>query len=564
MSDGIDIVNKQRRLSWGGTEARRCRFLQSLLNVTDGRKRSQNSTAINSNNKRIFTSRRKPREPVRAEGGSMEEETKMAKTEQGDTVSNEGETRVEMSNSGPVKVGRGRPQGSKKLKVCVTDVNKTELLAANSNGGSTQPPRGRGRPRLAVTKPTEQRGAEGDGADNSVRTHRGPGRPKGSKKRAGSEDSPVTEHCPGKRGRPKKSSGKITVEQVAAEDLPNGGSGPKRGRPKGSIKRKLESLTSGEEDEGSLETPRKRDKNPAPENEASSEGSAEANGSLNLQKRRRGRPRKVRANNTGETSNGISQTPRRGRGRPRKNLEHKSGEQQEATDGSQPGKRGRGRPKGSLNKKSTGYKVRGKVGRPRRVHVSLARGKKRGRPRQQPAKRGRPRKYPLPSPEDLKKPKVWKPLGRPRKYPRVDPPEGTPAAPRRSRGRPRKAESKKGAHLRKSCTPSTPQISNDGPPRKRGRPPSTAKNADSAPRKRGRPKGSVNKNKARSEPQVDSTLPNHSAEESESPAAVAAVAAENEAEVEDSTETAMPIEHAGDTEETLIDQDLSFEVSNQA
>ncbi|GLD59191.1 transmembrane protein 79-like protein [Lates japonicus] len=195
--------------------------------------------------------------------------------------------------------------------------------------------------------------------------------------------------------------------------------------------------------------------------------------------------------------------------------------------------------------------------RPRRLHVAPGRGR-RGRPRQQPAKRGRPRKYPLPSPEELKKPKVWKPLGRPRKYPRVDPPEGAPPVPRRSRGRPRKSESKKGAHLRKSLptTPSSPRNPNDGPPRKRGRPPSTAKTEDVTPRKRGRPKGSVNKNKARSETQLDSTLANHSKEKSDS----SAVGVEHEGEpVEEEVEEDTPTEHSDHTE-VLIEQDAGFEV----
>lgn len=193
---------------------------------------------------------------------------------------------------------------------------------------------------------------------------------------------------------------------------------------------------------------------------------------------------------------------------------------------------------------------------PLRAHVPPTKGK-RGRPRKQPAKRGRPRKYPLPSPEELKKPKVWKPLGRPRKYPRVDPPEGAPPAPRRSRGRPRKSASKKGAHLRKNfpTTPSSPRNPSDGSLRKRGCPPSTTKSEEEAPRKRGRPKGSVNKNKARSETQLDGALTNHSKSDP------SAVGVQHEGE---SVETdMMPIEHESDTEE-MLDQDASFEVSNQA
>uniref|UniRef100_A0A8C2WDM6 Uncharacterized protein n=1 Tax=Cyclopterus lumpus TaxID=8103 RepID=A0A8C2WDM6_CYCLU len=206
----------------------------------------------------------------------------------------------------------------------------------------------------------------------------------------------------------------------------------------------------------------------------------------------------------------------RGRGRPKKKIVEESEDEEEEeeldSDGSKPAKRGRGRPKGSLNKKPPAYRVHSKVG-------PATRGK-RGRPRKQPAKRGRPRKYPLPSPEELNKPKVWKPLGRPRKYPRVDPPEGSQPAPRRSRGRPFKSESKKGAHLRKNFPASSPRDPNVGSQRKRGRPPSAPKSVaapkgDAAPtRKRGRPKGSLNFKKASSETKPE--VSNRSKAESDS------------------------------------------------
>lgn len=506
----------------------------------------------------------------------MEEEIRTAETEQGDVASNEGESSVEMSNNSPTKRGRGRPQGSKKLKVCVTDVNLMELVSGISNGDSTQPPRRRGRPKLI--KNTEQQASGDVHADNSVQTQE-------SKKQASNEDSPTTDHTPKKRGRPRKSLSKSTSEKADAKDLPNGGSDApkaKRGRPKGSTKRKSESLTS-DQNEGSLVTPQKQrrslNKKPRLETEVSSEA-LKANGSPVSLIRRRGRPRKVEVNNTGNstqaTSNGISEKPRRGRGRPRKIVQQR----EMVTDGSQPAKRGRGRPKGSLNKKPPAYKV----GRPQRSKPTKG---KRGRPRLQPAKRGRPRKYPLPSPEELKKPKVWKPLGRPRKYPRADPPEGAPAAPRRSRGRPRKSESKKGAHLRKSllASSSSPRNPSVGSPRKRGRPPSAPKSDAAPPRKRGRPKGSVNKNKARSEAQLDSG--NHSKAKSDSTPGEEPVGEEvehegelveeeveqeeerveeevqhEEEEVQHNTETS--IEHGDNTEESLIDQDAGFEVSNQA
>uniref|UniRef100_A0A3Q3GLM4 Uncharacterized protein n=1 Tax=Labrus bergylta TaxID=56723 RepID=A0A3Q3GLM4_9LABR len=167
-----------------------------------------------------------------------------------------------------------------------------------------------------------------------------------------------------KRGRPKKA---VSTETTAGEVLPNGGSNvPKkgRGRPKGTFKRKSESSMEYEKNEGSSEEPRKR-----------------------------GRPK-------GSTSKNLN-TPTRGRGRPRKI------EVPESVN--QPVKRGRGRPLGTLNKKK-----HGKVGRPPKLQLlTPSRKPKRGRPRNGPVKRGRPRKYPTPSPEELKKPKVWKALGRP-------------------------------------------------------------------------------------------------------------------------------------------------------
>lgn len=490
----------------------------------------------------------------------MEEEISKAETEQGDVASNEGEPAVEEPNNSPVKRGRGRPQGSKKLKVCVTDVNQEEPGSEISNGGPPQTPRRRGRPKLK--KNIEQQGVE---VDQDVQI-----------KEAGNEDGPTTDHVPKKRGRPKKSLSTSTSEN--AEGLPNGGSDApkgKRGRPKGSTKRKAESLT-GEQNEGSSVTPQKQrrslDKKPRLETEGGSEGD-EANGTPVM--KRRSQPRKLQVNNSQDTPNGILAKSGRGRGRPRKNVQQKD----MVTDGSQSVKRGRGRPKGSPNKKPPAYKLHVKIGRTPRSKPGKG---KRGRPRLQPAKRGRPRKYPLPSPEELKKPKVWKPLGRPRKYPRADTPEGTPTTPRRSRGRPRKSESKKGAHLRKglSASTSTQHTPNVGSPRKRGRPPSAQKSDAGTPRKRGRPKGSAKKSKVRSETQLDSSLNHSKATDESSPVAVeqAGEVVEEEMEhdgelveeeVEQVEEEVQQEEEEEEEEveqdtETSIDQDASFEVSNQA
>lgn len=503
----------------------------------------------------------------------MEKEIRRAEKEHGDAANIKGESSAEMSNSSATKRGRGRPQGSKKLKVCVTDVNLMELVSGISNGGSTQPQRGRGRPKLCV-KGTEQQGSGDDDADTPQNQERS----KVSKREASDKDSPLTEHSPKKRGRPKKSPSKNTTEKTDDEELPNGGSDtPKagRGRPKGSTKRKLESLTSSQETVDISITPRKRgrpkdslnntlrlEREESSEREANADTNADANadanantdanGSITSLKRGRGRPRKVNVNNIGEstqdTTNGILEAPKRGRGRPRKSITQESGDKQ--ADGSQLVKRRRGWPEGSLNKKPYTLKVA------LRMQVSPAKGK-RGRPKKQPAKRGRPRKYPLPSPEELKKPKVWKPLGRPRKYPRVDPPEGVLPAPRRSRGRPPKSASKKGAHLHKnfSTAPSSTRNPNGGSLKKRGSPPSTAKSEVEIPHKRGRPKGSLNKNKTPSETRLDSALTNHSKSDS------TAVGSQNEGGSVQAD--LMPIELESETEETL-NKDASSEVSNQA
>nr|XP_033949911.1 serine/arginine repetitive matrix protein 1-like isoform X3 [Pseudochaenichthys georgianus] len=311
--------------------------------------------------------------------------------------------------------------------------------------------RGRGRPKkLKVVVTDVNLMVSGISNGEPPQTPRGRGRPKlikpteqqgsednnaddsGSQKEASDEDDASLEHSPKKRGRPRKS-----LSTPAKADTPKGN----RGRPKGSTKRKSESPseTGSPNKEPMLESVKKR-----------------------------GRPRKVEA-----ASNGISEKLR---GSPRKIIEQESGDE----------KRGRGRPTGSPIKKPPAYKLPVKVGGATKGRI--------GRPRKEPATRGRPRKYPQPTPEELNKPRVWKPLGRPRKYPRPDPPEETSPAPPRNRGRPRKTESNKGAHLRKNFPgPSSPPKPYVGPPRKRGRPP---KSDAEAPRKLGRPKGSINKNKA--------------------------------------------------------------------
>lgn len=382
----------------------------------------------------------------------------MSETEQA-AAAREG-SRTKLSDKGPIKRGRGRPQGSKKLRVCVADVS--DLIADISNGGATQLQRKRGRPRVSDTKQSEE-------TSNGSTNH-------------GSEEGIlITGHSPKKRGRPKKS-------KTSAEDLTNGSSPPKlgRGRPKGSTKRKVESLDDDEADEGSPATPRKRGRpkgslNIKPKLEVSSNG--KEGGSLMSV-----RSRRCLARNVLNSNNSTAKEPHKGRGRPRKAVaqENVAGD----TDGDQPAKRGRGRPKGSFKKKYNLLE------------------EQRKRP-------GRPRKYPLPPPEERNKPKVWKPLGRPKKYPTVNSPEGAhtiaPKPRQRKRGRPRKSEYGKGAHLRKRVL-TAPSKPNDGIPRKRGRPPSTKTpqgKKDGTQRKRGRPKGSRNKSKILGELQLDGLKCNH-------------------------------------------------------
>ncbi|XP_060915151.1 uncharacterized protein LOC132990766 [Labrus mixtus] len=427
--------------------------------------------------KEAETEEPKPEEADAEEPEAGDPDTKEAETEEPE-VEEAGE---ELSNTRPAKRGKGKSQGSKKLKVSVTDVNLTNLVSGISNGGSPQPKRGRGRPRISDTKQTELQESEADQTDDPVTTPKSP--EKGSTNTTSNGDSAVADSSPKKRGRPKKA---VSTETTAGEVLPNGGSNvPKkgRGRPKGTFKRKSESLMEYEKNEGSSEEPRKRgrpkgstSKKPRLEEEA--EGGEEEGNDSDC--------------STKGLSNGSLNTPTRGRGRPRKIVP-------ESVD--QPVKRGRGRPLGTLNKKK-----HGKVGRPPKLQLlTPSRKPKRGRPRNGPVKRGRPRKYPTPSPEELKKPKVWKALGRPRKYPREDPPEESPLkmSPKKSRGRPRKSESKKGAHFRikSPATASTARTPKDETPRKRGRPPSSAKSEAGTPKKRGRPKAVL-----------DSELPNLSIE----------------------------------------------------
>lgn len=468
----------------------------------------------------------------------MEEKVRTAETENGNATKSE--SRADMAKNSPTKRGRGRPQGSKKLKVCVTELNLMELVSGISNGGSNTKHAGRresGDDSAGKSKKegchddTPMTGSNLDKANTEDLPNdspkRGRGRPKGSKKHQ-NECAAI----PRKRGRPKGSLNK--------KHVPSDNGQPAKRRREGEPKLEESSISRL-----NVRNRLKLKKRTRPGLKGSIEGEGEAGGSLKTLKRGRGRPRKV----------GIGGSFRRGRGRPRRIIEQDSEDKKEPfTDGSEPVKRARGRPLGSFNS----------------THIlsedDLAPKRKRGRPRKKDpsqTKRGRPRKYPRPSPEELNKPKVWKPLGRPRKYPRVESVDGPPPAPPRKRGRPRKSESKKGAHLRKSL-PTTPRSPSDGPPQKRGRPPGQKKTPvdreGEVPRKRGRPKGSRNKSKITAETLLDSTLPNHVKNKSSGSPLVYCEPMKEEPETHLTVEQK---KHRNNTEE-MNDRGGSEEVSNHA
>lgn len=254
----------------------------------------------------------------------MEEEKKMKETEQAAGASEE--SRKNLSDKSPLKRGRGRPQGSKKLRVYVADVS--DLIADISSGGATQLQRKRGRPRLSDTKQSEEMA-------------------NGSTNHDSEEGTLMRGHSPKKRGRPTKS-------KISAEGLRNGSSLPKlgRGRPKGSTKRKVESLSNNEADEGSPATQRKRGQpkgslNIKPQLELSSNG--EEDGSLMSARSGRGRPKKVL-----DSDDSVTVEPHKGRGRPRKTIAQES--VAAVTDGNQSEKKGRGQAKGSFKKSPGGAK----------------------------------------------------------------------------------------------------------------------------------------------------------------------------------------------------------------
>ncbi|XP_064797005.1 chromosomal protein D1-like [Oncorhynchus masou masou] len=218
-----------------------------------------------------------------------------------------------------------------------------------------------------------------------------------------------------------------------------------------------------------------------------------SNGSHTTPKRSRGRPPKNRPVSESDQalSNGSSTTPKREWGRPKRSVTKKGRDGPSgalSNSSTTTPKKGqpkgstsrlgasritpkRGRAKGSVFTKPKMLKVIGKPSQGQPSKVVDPSPKKCGRPFKVKSKRGRPKKILTPEEEEERKklesqPRVLKPIGRPRIYPRNDPPVTEP----RGRGRPCKSEDKRGAHLRK---PPKPPIY-DGPPLKRGCPPSAA------------------------------------------------------------------------------------------
>ncbi|KAM4631200.1 uncharacterized protein ACJ7VT_000702 [Polymixia lowei] len=214
----------------------------------------------------------------------MEEEITMTEEGQGDAGSSEGESGEDVSNNshGPTKRGRGRPKGSKKLQVWVTHVNLSELGSNFSNGGPTQPLKSRGGPKGSGKKQTLQQSEQESGQDNVdgfLTPRRGRGRPKGS----GSKKQATSEEGSGGDQTPNSLNKKTLNTAVDSQDELG-----------------VESVISGEEDDGSSRQPRKRGspkgspvKKPqmTEEREVSSEGESGpdlSNGSPTPAKRARG------------------------------------------------------------------------------------------------------------------------------------------------------------------------------------------------------------------------------------------------------------------------------------
>ncbi|XP_052333161.1 myoneurin-like [Oncorhynchus keta] len=212
-----------------------------------------------------------------------------------------------------------------------------------------------------------------------------------------------------------------------------------------------------------------------------------SNGSHTTPKRSRGRPPKNRLVSESDQalSNGSSTTPKRERGRPKRSVpEEGRGRPSGALSNSSTTTPKKGEPKGSrLGASCITPKAKGSVftkpqmlkviGKPSPGQPSKVVDPSPATPFKVKSKRGRPKKILTPEEEEERKklesqPRVLKQLGRPRIHPRNDPPVTEP----RRRGRPCKSEEKRGAHLRKPPNPNPPIY--DGPPRKRGRPPSAA------------------------------------------------------------------------------------------
>ncbi|KAK1877914.1 Origin recognition complex subunit 4 [Dissostichus eleginoides] len=182
-------------------------------------------------------------ELVQADSNSSEEETSTAATKQRVLGSIEGDSTVHMSDNSATKIGAGMPEGSNKLKICVTDdVNIMKLVSGIASDGTTQSPRERGCPKL--TKHEEHEESGDVHADISVQTQK-----KVLDEEGHSESSPP-QKVPAKKGRPRKYP-LPTLEELNAPKVQK-----KLGRPRKSLP------ASSSSPSRDVDTPKKRGRPP--------------------------------------------------------------------------------------------------------------------------------------------------------------------------------------------------------------------------------------------------------------------------------------------------------------
>ncbi|KAI9514733.1 hypothetical protein NQZ68_030922 [Dissostichus eleginoides] len=148
-----------------------------------------------------------------------------------------------MSDNSATKIGAGMPEGSNKLKICVTDdVNIMKLVSGIASDGTTQSPRERGCPKL--TKHEEHEESGDVHADISVQTQK-----KVLDEEGHSESSPP-QKVPAKKGRPRKYP-LPTLEELNAPKVQK-----KLGRPRKSLP------ASSSSPSRDVDTPKKRGRPP--------------------------------------------------------------------------------------------------------------------------------------------------------------------------------------------------------------------------------------------------------------------------------------------------------------